>query len=78
MTTNDTYEAGLIAAMHALDALCDTYATEAKAHNMENVGEDDYDPDLDTRLTYRYTGVVDAYGLIAGMVSDYRYRKASA
>lgn len=77
-TTKDTYEAGLIAAMHALDALSDTYAAEAKAHNMENVGERDYDPDLDTRLTYRYTGVVDAYGLIAGMLSDYRYRKASA
>jgi len=45
---------------------------------MENVGERDYDADLDTRLTYRYTGVVDAYAVIAGMVSDYRYRKASA
>ena len=75
--TNDTFEAGLISAMHALDALSDTYAVEAKAVN-SRVGEDDYDPDLDTRLTYRYTGVVDAYGLIAGMVSDYRYRKASA
>lgn len=70
-TTNDTYEAGLIAAMNALDALCDTYATEAKAVN-SRVGEDDYDPDLDTRLTHRYVGVVDAYVLIAGMVSDHR------
>lgn len=70
-TTNDTYEAGLIAAMHALDALCDTYAAEAKAVN-SRVGEDDYDPHLDTRLTYRYTGAVDAYALLAGMVSDYR------
>lgn len=25
-----------------------------------------------------YTGTVDAYALLAGMVSDYRYRKASA
>lgn len=49
MTTNDTYEAGLIAAMNALDALSETYLAEARA-----------------------------YGLIAGMVSDYRYRKASA
>lgn len=76
MNNNDQFEAGLIAAMHALDALSDTYAAEAKAHNMENVGERDYDPDLDTRLTYRYTGVVDAYALVVGMISD--YRKASA
>lgn len=67
----DTYEAGLIAAMHALEALSDTYAAEAKAVN-SRVGEDDHDPDLDTRLTHRYVGVVDAYALIAGMVSDYR------
>ena len=70
-TTNDTYEAGLIAAMHALDALSDTYAVEAKAVN-SRVGEDDYDAELDTRLTHRYVGVVDAYALIAGMISDYR------
>jgi len=73
--TNDTFEAGLISAMHALDALSDTYAAEAKAVN-SRVGEDDYDPELDTRLTHRYVGVVDAYALIAGMISD--YRKASA
>lgn len=72
---HDTYEAGLIAAMQALEALSDTYAAEAKAVN-SRVGEDDYDPDLDTRLTHRYVGVVDAYALIVGMVSD--YRKASA
>ena len=74
-TTNDTYEAGLISAKNALDALADTYAAEAKAVN-SRVGEDDYDPELDTRLTHRYVGVVDAYALIAGMISD--YRKASA
>lgn len=73
---NDPYEAGLIAAMNALDALCETYLAEARANNMATVGEDNYDADLDTRLTYRATGVVDAYAVIAGMVSD--YRKASA
>lgn len=31
MNNNDQFEAGLIAAMHALDALADTYAAEAKA-----------------------------------------------
>lgn len=75
MTTNDTYEAGLIAAMDALDALCDTYATEAKAVN-SRAGEDDYDADLDTRLTHRYAGAVDAYAVVAKILSD--YRKASA
>lgn len=75
MNNNDQFEAGLIAAMHALDALSDTYAVEAKAVN-SRVGEDDYDAELDTRLTHRYVGVVDAYALIAGMISD--YRKASA
>ena len=74
-TTNDTFEAGLISAKNALAALADTYAAEAKAVN-SRVGEDDYDPELDTRLTHRYVGVVDAYALIAGMISD--YRKASA
>jgi len=74
-TKNNTYEAGLIAAMHALDGLADTYAAEAKTVN-SRAGEDDYDPDLDTRLTHRYVGAVDAYAVIAGMVSD--YRKASA
>lgn len=76
MTTNDTYEAGLIAAMHALDALSETYLAEARANNMTTVGEDNYNADLETRLTYRATGAVDAYAVIAGMVSD--YRKASA
>lgn len=78
--TNDTdpYEAGLIAAMRALDALSETYLAEARANNMATVGEDNYNADLDTRLTYRATGAADAYAVIAGMVSDYRYRKASA
>ena len=75
MNNNDQFEAGLIAAMHALDALSDTYDVEAKAVN-SRVGEDDYDAELDTRLTHRYVGVVDAYALIAGMISD--YRKAGA
>jgi hypothetical protein len=65
VNNNDQFEAGLIAAMHALDALADTYAAEAKAVN-SRVGEDDYDPELDTRLTYRYVGVVDAYGSSPG------------
>lgn len=78
MTTNDTYEAGLIAAMHALDALSDTYLAEAQALGMATVGEANYDADADTFATGRYSGAVRALGLIAGMVSDYRYRKASA
>lgn len=78
MNNNDPYEAGLIAAMNALDALSETYLAEARANNMATVGEDNYNADLDTRLTHRYAGAVDAYALLAGMVSDYRYRKASA
>lgn len=75
MKNTDNYEQALIAVLVALDALSDTYAAEAKAVN-SRVGEDDYDPELDTRLTHRYVGVADAYALIAGMISD--YRKASA
>lgn len=71
-TTNDTYEAGLIAAMHALDALADVRKTEAQALDVTVTGEDAYDSRRHTEAAYRYTGVVDAYCLIAGMISDYR------
>lgn len=71
-TTNDTYEAGLIAAMHALDALADVRKAEAAALDSTVTGEGAYDSRRHTEAAYRYTGIVDAYGLIAGMVSDYR------
>lgn len=70
--TNDTYEAGLTAAMHALAALADTRKTEADALRRAVTGDEAYDARRHAAAAYRYTGTVDAYGLIAVMVSDYR------
>lgn len=78
MNNNDQFEAGLIAAMHALDALADVRKAEAQALDVTATGEESYDQRRHTAAAYLYTGTVDAYALLAGMVSDYRYRKASA
>lgn len=74
--TTDPYEAGLIAAMHALDALADARKAEAAALDTTVTGEEAYDARRHTEAAWRYTGTVDAYAVLAGMVSD--YRKASA
>lgn len=73
-TTHDTdpYEAGLIAAMHALEALSDARKVDADAMDITVTGEEAYDARRHAEVAWRYTGTVDAYALLAGMVSDYR------
>lgn len=75
MNNNDQFEAGLIAAMHALDALSGRAYATAMSLSPVAMGER-YNDHRETLAVGHYTGTSDAYALVAGMISD--YRKASA
>lgn len=71
--SHDTYEAALSAVAAALDALADTAAAQAVAHDPR---ADDYDPLRHHLDSGRSNGVHDALAVVTGMLAD--YRKAGA
>ncbi len=75
MKNTDNYEQALIAVMEALEALADRANATAKSLSLAATGEG-YNDHRETLAVGHYTGTVDAYALVAGMISD--YRKASA
>lgn len=71
--SHDTYEAALTAVAAALDALADTAANRASAHDPR---ADDYDPLRHHVAAGRSHGAHDALAVVTGMLAD--YRKAGA
>lgn len=68
-TTHDTYRQELSAVAAALDALADTAAAQALAHDPD---ADDYNPHQHLLAAGRSHGVHDALAVVTGMLADYR------
>ena len=73
----DTYEAALLAALAALDALSDAAGHEAKAYEA-TVETDDYNSGAHTAAVWRFTGACDAWHVIHDMVQNYRTNRGAA
>lgn len=67
--THDTYEAALVAVSAALDALADTAAVKALAHDPR---AGDYDPLRHHVAAGRSHGVHDALAVVTGMLAEYK------
>lgn len=65
----DTYEAALVAAVAALDALCDTKHKAATGHDPDAADYDQQQHALDCATS---NGVSEAFWLVRSMLENYR------
>lgn len=68
---HDTYEAALLAALAALEALTERARTRSEACSYGTAG-DNYDAVADTATTAHYGGTMDAWHVVNRMVNAYR------